>query len=391
MKFKISPKSSKSSEKTSAEKISKFKQNKILNIIICVLFVFAIFAIILLSLLDSKIKQLYTLNNTLSEGFGRISLKLDEDSGTHFGRNFNTALFRNPETVANALMTQYRQADEIIKQRNKIAEQIIGITQALKLPQISSPQQIESLVTSKDALINISSEINKVNERNDKLINYLVQIANTVGLNQADIQSLKEDNSKYSQSYPSLEKLLNSAQTLKSNLVNAQNSVQELTQNLQTLQTSYNSATAEDNSLKSKLADLQQQITLLKTENEQLKQNQFTFEKQELKAQSEQQLSPNESEQYLKLKGEVVEYNPKWGFAIINLGSLSSISEDVNGSLKTVKVPVKVGLTVNITRDNKFIAKGDIVEVFDNYSVVNIVFPLNSDVQKNDQISVPKQ
>jgi len=391
MKFKIKSKISKDTAKTKSTKSSKFTQNKILNIVVAILFVFAIFAIVLLSLLDNKVKQLYTLNSALSDGFGRISLKLDANSGTTFGRNFNPSLFKNPATASNALMAQYRQADEIIKQRNKLAEEIIAITQSLKLPQISSPEQIESLKTSKDALINISSEINKVNDRNEKLINYLIQLATVVGLKQTDIQEFKDDNSKYAPTYPSLEKLLAESKNLKSNLVNAQNSVQELTKNLQTLQASYNTATAEDNSLKSQLNDLQQQMTILKTENEQLKQNQFTFDKEESKTQSNHDISPNESELFLKLKGEVVEYNPKWGFAIINLGSLSSITEDVNGSLKTISVPVKVGLTVNITRDNKFIAKGDIVEVFDNYSVVNIVFPLNSDVQKKDQISIPKQ
>ena len=143
---------------------------------------------------------------------------------------------------------------------------------------------------------------------------------------------------------------------------------------------------AQNTNLSKEIDSLNSQIATFKQEFEKLNK---AKEKPNSENPALSQAEINSNDLLNKLHGEVKKYDKKWGNVIINLGKSNKVQVKTNNKTKSVNVPLTIGSELIVARNDKFVARIKVEQVFDDYSLATILFPLNEEIKPGDIVFHP--
>ncbi|HBM15447.1 MAG TPA: hypothetical protein DD381_03755 [Lentisphaeria bacterium] len=356
---------------------------------------------VLLFLLNSKIIKMKEEIEVIFETMNRTASIMDKNSGTSYAKNITPESLKNKETFQQSASLITKQAANLIKERDYLAKTLSSVSALLEPATQQKESSLTDISSYEKSSNSVVETIKKSLDSNNKLSSFIADTAD-----------------KFQVSIPERDNFINSSKTnidqtvLKTVSDALTNNVEQVTQLKQEV-TQKDSKISELNDtikanqsekgntdLKKLFNEQRKELEQLKNDYEELKSEaaQYAAEEEEdtdlqdIKEASESadvQASENRTsypEYYYKLTGSVVEFNSKWNFVIINIGSDSKMTLDIDGNQREVTVPVPAGQEIYIARGDQFIAKAKIVNVYGKYSVANVIFPVNDKIQKGDSV-----
>ena len=377
---------------------------RIINIVSLIL---VIVSLILAFILHGKRKELFEINEKTVSAIRKITIILDSGSGTSYSRMLPANGTKDFQVLTASIKKTEKQALDIIRQRNNMGKALAAISTNLQLPVSFTAKQFQTLKTyqkSADELVQFSEQ---VNERNDSLINCVVNIAEEIEQPLKDETAFKEANKSLQGYSETLNNLTENIMTVSSELNIAKKQLIKNDKMFKKLEKGIAGGLAtSDTSFQehqSLIAEYEKQLEELQKENADLadsindqqdnKDFAAQFEKMhpDKKQEYEEKLQEIKSNLYLKLIGKVLKYDKKWGFAIIDLGKFNNVDFIIDGRKETVTVALPLNKEMFVSRNNKFIAKVNVVKVVDKYAVVNLVTPSKEVIQSGDTVFFPIQ
>ena len=367
---------------------------KIINI--CSL-VFAILSIVLAYSLYEKRKELIDNNKILANAINKASVAMDKDSGTKVAKFVRTSSLTNAKDINITIIQFNKQLNGIINQRNTLAKTLDLISTSLILPQKFTVKEFKKIASYKKANTGLMKLINSVNNRNDNYIEFFTKASKDIGyvVNQKDFINKNKNLAGY-------QKELN-GYVLKTVKVKGEYELsnKELAQSkkkiieLQKINVDHLSKSNRFNLM---VKEYDKQLEKLLKENKEVSSS--TDKKIEQDESPVDQIqgsgvrtikSPSNyyPNLYYKLKGKVLKFNKKWGFAIIDLGKINKVKAEIDDIVKTVNVPLPMNKQMFVSRGSKFIAKVTVSKTYDNYSVVNIGSPTDGTIEPGDIVFFP--
>lgn len=357
---------------------NKTRKKLIFKIIIAAIVVCAIVNVILLGLVNSKVKALYLDKKNMAQSLSKIFEALPEKT------------VPQPDFMDCNLLPGYtdiisRQIKDISSQKNIMINSLQEIANSVQYENFNiSGAPDMNVVQSK--VRGLSGYTKKLFDFNEKLVIFVINMAS---LTEQKIEKENEFKNKL-RTFPEdiclpiledIEKGKKEIENLRQEIDAKTNTIAELRKTIEGVSTNKNKLNhiiqQQQNELikaKNEYSGLKAQIEKATTHVTVGKSLAITDEKPVKKT--------SYPELYHKLKGNVVEYNPKWGFIIINFGNDSKLN--IEG--EEVNVPVPLDTEVYIARGSKFVAKAKIVSVYSKYSVANIIFPVAEEIQKGDNV-----
>ena len=244
----------------------------------------------------------------------------------------------------------------------------------------------------------------QVNDRNELLVNCLISIAEEIRQPVENEEAFKNANKNLQGYSNALDDLLEAIRTMNTELAEAKKVVADNEKKIGLLEKELSSVAkrfSSNKELETLVEEYERQLESLQNENatlvdtigkqQVLQGDDSGLEEKDINERLEYQKKLNEvkSKLYLRLTGEVLEYNEKWGFAIIDLGKFNRVDFTVDGKDETANVALPLNSEMLVSRDGKFIAKVNVVKVVDNYAVVNLSSPADGVIQKGDRVSFP--
>jgi hypothetical protein len=291
-----------------------------------------------------------------------------------------------------------KQSANLVKERDSLAKSLSFISEIIDSKAIQNESALADLNTYEKSSSTVIEMCRKVLNANKELVGFLAEQAEKLQI------PVKDKNELLASSKTSLDQnflksisdgVSNSVQqvtSLKSEISQKDAKITELNNSLKT------GASGANDEFKKLFNDQRRQLDQLRREYEALKSKTLQSdieedaELQDLKEASAPEDKPivvrrtSYPEFYYKLTGNVVDYNSKWGFVIIDIGSESKLNLEIDGEKRDVTVPAPVGQEIYISRGDRFIAKAKIVNVYGKYSVANVIFPANDQITKGDSI-----
>ncbi len=387
-------------------KLLKFNMNsssfyKIINILSLI---FVIISLIIAYMLYGKREELFKNNEKMASAVTRIAIALDKGSGTSVGRISNLNGIKDPNQVSMILGKVEKQAKEIIKQRNNMGKALEEVTANLQLPVKLTADQFRALKTYQQSSDEVVKMCGQVNDRNELLVDCLVGIAEEIRQPVENEEAFKNANKNLQGFSDTLDGLLGDVKAMNTELSETKKVVTDSENKIAKLEKELSTAAARFSSnkeMETLVEEYERQLEDLQNENATLVD---TIGKQQVlqgddsgidekaiaeRLEYEKKLKEIKSKLYLRLTGEVLKYNEKWGFAIINLGKFNRIDFNIDGKDEMATVALPLNSEMFVSRDGKFIAKVKVVKVIDNYAVVNLSSPSDGLVQKGDMVSFP--
>jgi len=376
---------------------------RVINVISLIL---VIISLILAFLLYGKRKELSESNPKMVSAISNIAVILDRGSGTLYSRNLYANSTKGLQVLGANLKKAEKQARDIIKQRNNMGKTLAVIATKLQLPAKFTEKQFQSVKTYQKSADDLVQYSEQVNDRNNFFVDYFVKIAD-------EIQQPLEDKSAFV--------------SANKNLKGYSETLNKLTQNIKIVNSELNSAKEQFNESDSKLKKIEDKLlnmpssasgkeykTLITEYEKQLEELQKknadltnSISKHQVSGSSGEALNPLEkmhpdkrleyenklkdieSGLYVKLTGKVLKYDKKWGFAIIDIGKNNNIDFTIDGREETATVALPLNKEMFVSRENKFIAKVNVIKVVDNYAVVNLSSPSDAVIQTGDTVFFP--
>jgi myosin heavy subunit len=377
-------------------KINKELALKIINVLSLL---FAITAITLSYLLFTKRIELFDSNNQMASTINRASTILDKNSGTQISKQISSEAVKNSYKTPTALMAFQKQASSVITQRNqmgaameKIAKETPG---AEKLVTVNF-NNITSYKKSIEELLKSSDDFAKMRYA---LANKIIDLSQTLKVQLKNEEKFAK--SPTAQDYSSAFIQLNGkAAQLTNELQLSKDEASKVKNNLTKLQIELNKYIDIDSDLKVLLQEKETQNTKLSEKTKSLS-SQIDDYKNRIKelntkkanpdgvAPNITQNRPNSDGLLSKLHGEVLKYDKKWGNVIINLGKNNDVKVKVNDKEQNVNVPLPIDSELIVARNDKFVARIKVEQVFDNYSLATITFPVNVELKPGDIVFFP--
>jgi chromosome segregation ATPase len=385
-------------------KFNSLNMNKelVLKIISILSLLFAITAITLSYLLFTKRIELFDNNNKMASTINRASIILDKNSGTKLSRQISEEAVKKSFETPTALLAFQKQANNVIAQRNamgaameKIAKETPGaenIVTANFNNVISYKKSIEELLKSSDDFAVLRNELaNKILNLSETLE---VQLKNEK--NFANAPTAKDYTSAFQQLNEKASQLTKDVQAGKDEITTVRS-------NLGKLQIELNKYIDIDSDLKVLLKEKETKNSELSQKTKSLSTQIADYKNRIKELNSKKAMPDNEegvqntgnnnildSEGFLnRLHGEVLKYDKKWGNVIINLGKKNKVKIKVNDKEKDITVPLPVNSELIVARNDKFIARVKVEQVFDNYSLATVTFPLNEELKPGDIVFFP--
>lgn len=355
---------------------------------------------VLLWLLNGKVANLREDKDLMAETINRASTIMDKNSGTSYAKELTTESLVNKETFQNALPILTKQATVLAKERDALAKTLASISSLID----TAAQQKESAISDMNSYEQASKAVYDLTktslDSNTKLATFFVDIADVIQQNIPDknefvakartsvdpvlLRSVIEGVTKDKQQVAALTDEISKKDTTITELNNSIKSTsgkdQDITKIFNEQRRELERIKSEHEALKSKIA---QSVASSNEDNDEEVQVSNTSA---ATATAENEVRTIFPEYYYKLKGKVVEYNSKWGFVILDFGSDSKLSLNIDGSQREVTVPAPLGQELYISRGDQFIAKAKIVNVYGKYSVANVIFPTPDLVTKGDSV-----
>ena len=383
-------------------KLSKFNSLKInkeltLKIINILSLVFAIVAIALSYLLSTKRAELFKSNNEMASAINKTSSILDKNSGTKISGKISAETLKESYKNPTALQVFQKQANSIVSQKNdlgtameKIAKIVPGatsLTSANFTNTASYKQSIESLLKSS-------------NEYTKRRLSLLKNITDLSGILDIKIKNESElRNAPTIKGYQAaFKQLIEAASSINKNNESEKNEIASVKNELGKLHIELNKYIDLDSDYKVLLNEKKSQNLELSQKTKSLS-GQIKDYKNRLEALNAKKTTPlissqRDSQKVIakdtllgELHGKVLKFDKKWGNVIIDLGKNNKIQ--VNE--RTITVPVPINSELIVARNDKFVARIKIEQVFDNYSLAAITFPLNEELKPGDIVFFPSK
>jgi hypothetical protein len=382
----------------------KMKSSLFYHIANIISLIFVIISLILAFLLYSKRKELFAINEEMVSSISKIAIVLSDGSGTLYSCNLPANGIKDFQVLDANLKKVEKQARDVVRQKNNMGKVLAAISTNLRLPVNFPAKQLQSLKTyqkSADELVKFSK---KVNDRNDSLINYFVNIANSAQqpienetafkLANKNLQGYSETLNKLIENIKEINNELNST---KKQLVNNNDKIKKIEQGLLQVPDS------SEKEVQSLIAEYEKQLEVLQKENadltDSINKHQVSVDSEvpdqveamhpDKKQEYKNKLKEIKSKLYLKLSGKILKYDKKWGFAIIDIGKFNRVNFTIDGKKETAIVPLSVNKEMYVSRGNKFIAKVNVSKVVDQYAVVNLISPSDSIIKPGDKVFFP--
>lgn len=366
-------------------------------ILVSIIFISLIFTFALIYMLNEKVTEVKEERNTLLDDISKSSIILDKNSGTNYSKDMQPSNFKNPGSISQILPTMNRQSEGVIKQRDSLAKTLsntlIVIDPSVQVKDsdfsdISKYEKNSALI--QPALKNIFDEY-------ERLSRFIILTAVSLNIKDVDVnqfsmasdenfqksilEQISNNNSQVAKLTAQLEQRESQIKMLKDSVDKASTSGEEFRKLYNQQQKEYETIKLQFEELKANM-DKKQGYSELSDDDD--------FEEEGGNSNPEQS-NPQQTrnifpEFYYKLTGQIVDFNSNWGFVIINIGSESNLTLDIDGTTREVTVPAPSGQEIYIARGDTYIAKAKIVSVYAKYSVANVISPTNGEINKGDSI-----
>ena len=382
----------------------KMKSSSFYRIINILSLIFVIISLVFAFLLYGKRKELFDLNGKMVSTISKIAVILDNGSGTAYSKNMPGKGTKDFQALSNNLMRIEKQALDIIKQRNSMGKTLITLSENLELPAVFTPKQFQSVKEYQKSADDLVQYSKQVNERNDLLINSFINIANAIQVPLENEAAFKAANKNLHGYSDELDKLAENIIVFDDELNKTKKQFSKNAEQIKKLEKELLFATeSSPEEVSTLITEYENQLEDLQKENSDLVdsigKNQVSessdFAEQleamhpDKRLEYENKLKEIKSELYLKLTGKVLKYDKKWGFAIINIGKYNEVDFTIDDNKKTATVALPINKEMYVSRENKFIAKVNVVKVVDKYAVVNLEFPPDGTIQAGDTVFFP--
>ncbi len=393
---------------------------KILNIVLSVL------VLIMAAASAAAAFMLFQKRALIVDGWSKLTTAIhqtaeimDRNSGTNVARDLSAEALAhaNYESLDPVLGKLKTQAQQLVAERDALAESVRRIGQAVGAKNLPKLAELTGIATSKAATDDIINGVGDFKNRRDAVINQVVNISRKVNaqinaneLRNGNVSSINNafrslDNritairgqfSKYeanarsvgsvtgasglnfseSAYQNSLNKVLTSAKTMKSNLDSTKSNLSKTQKELASAQNTIRQRNGQIETLKSTIArkdtnikELRKALGLEPTE--------------ELKL-----WDAGSPEAQRMVMGKVIEINRKFGFIAINLGKNTIVKQPVGKKLLDVNPMLAPGMTMLVAAnanspDVKYIGKIKLVTVDSDCSIAECI-----DLSPDEKIAV---
>lgn len=371
-------------------------KNLIIKAIKILLIAMAIFVLVFMFLFLNKGKNLLASNTQLINTICKTSAALDKDSGTNFSTGITPEGFKKSRDLQQQLNMYTKQVSLIIKQRDDLSAVLKDITDYAPIGTEIAKDQFSKLNSYAQNKADVIEAVKKLKQIELLYANTLIEIADKVDSPFKDKDSFKtghNDIEDYKKSLNSLIEdisgLKNSFDNVNKKLTEDQSKTTKLTQDIASYKLSNDELVQAIENYKREVANLEEKNTQLTAQLQQMDEN--NGETSSTKSTTKKKSLIDYSSYYYKLSGKVLAYNQKWGVAILDLGKSNPVQIETADGNNTASIAVPLNKEMYVARDGKFVAKVEIEEVHDNYSVANLVFPSTATINPGDIVFFPYQ
>ncbi len=370
---------------SAAAEPNESRKNLTIKIIVAIIAVFAIANAILLGFVNSKAKELSQDKEAMAESLSKIYASLDKSPANVIAQSAFMVRSMLPGYTSMIL----KQVNDIVNKRDTMVSSLQDVAQAVHYPALNLSDTNDMNVI-QSRLRGLAGHSKKLFDTNENLSAFVLKIASLTDKLEMDqnefAKKLKTSPEEvYLPILEGIEKDKKTVKSLQQEVVVKTNTIAELKKMIEGVGTN-------KNELQQIIQQKQNELIKIKNEYSSLKSQikgvdgQPIIEKSLAAAEVISVKKTSYPELYYKLKGEVMEYNSKWGFIIINFGSDSKVGVNIKGEEKEVNVPAPLDKEVYIARGDKFVAKARIINVYSKYSVANIIFPVAEEIKKRDSV-----
>lgn len=361
------------------------EENLIIKTVVVITVVLAIVNAILLGFVNSKATALYQDKETLAEFLSKMSAALDKSPV----RMIPPSDFMARDMLFSSVNTILKQVNNIVNQRDAMDTSLQSIADATHYATLNL-SDTNDLKVIQSWLNELTEHSKKLFELNEKLSTFVLKIASLTDLSKIDQNNLKEKlkSSPEAVCLPILDNVEKNEKATKSSqqeIITKTNTISELKKAIEGASASQKEYQQIIQQKENELIQIKNEYLKLKVQFENTGKQRIT-EKISPSAEAAPVKKNSYQEFYYNLKGEVVEYNSKWGFIIINFGSDSKLKMNIGGEEKETNIPAPLDKEVYIARGDKFVAKAKIISVYSKYSVANIIFPSAEEIKKGDSV-----
>ena len=392
--------------------------NKIVNVVVVIL---AIACVVLGTILFKKREDLRFRGDKMAKTLKNISMQMDKDSETDYSKKVDitdtkpeldekkdpklaaenkakSLHLANYQNLENIIKPLEKQASEVMKQRDELADALNTVSETLKMETYGTTV-FKSIKTYDEKKKSLLDNVAKVNARDEAIIDQIVSSARSLGFT-VDPTALKDLNdfrpplNEFGGKIDAFKKRLDTYSSSISKFC----SIMEISQPSLTSEDYANELSSVEGKFRDKKAEHENTKRELAATQDKLKQTEEALAKeQEAKKELEKILAEKEerienmrriiagegfptdrkitNEDLLKmLNGKIVEVNDKWNFVIVRFdhGGQVKVRKPPFGK-EFVPVEIPVGRTLTVSREDKPIAQLKITRVLESCSVADII------------------
>ncbi|MBR7128277.1 MAG: hypothetical protein IKD09_06795 [Lentisphaeria bacterium] len=403
---------------------------KVFNIIL------SIFVLLLAIALAVSSFFLYEKRELMLEGWGTFSETaqktaetMDKQSGTKLAETVNTenlhhtkySEYENLESMKGILKELTEGADNLMRQRDQYVKVFRQIALDVDMKGIPANDKMTGIESSDTEIAKVEQAVANFKGRRDKLVNAVSGSSRIVGVN-LNVNEMKNGdpgkalavlNTKLKSMNDQLNRyksMANELARLSGNSANVGDSLTAAIQTTDAIKRSFNELqrklTDTQNKLQSanrQIAQLQNTVSNRDSNISRLNQNLNTQKQENTVLKSIIGMDAENVEKPWKAGGEearkavaakVIEINERFGFIVVDLGTLSRVSQWLGNKNNQVDPKIEKGMKLNIVRDFdtpdvKLIVKGaEVTNVSDRCSIVEVPADSIAEVKVGDTVIV---
>ncbi|HBC88952.1 MAG TPA: hypothetical protein DCZ94_18575 [Lentisphaeria bacterium] len=301
------------------------------------------------------------------------------------------------------------QTENILKQRDFLGTALTEVGTTLELKEQFPQAGFQGLPTYQAKKTQLMTNVQKVNARDNKIIEQIAASATVMGFtvdpNQlkdldgfntplsdfaSKVEKLKKRSDAYGEHIASVCKIFG----VSTPSLGGEDYGAELTNASKALQNEKNAYEETKKQLamtKEKLAAAEENLNLANQKIEGLNKD-IEKMKQEVASMKKKMLEllegvPDADIIYTKLEGKILQVNNKWDYVIIDLGKLTKMTVGEGKKKKEIIVPLPEGKTMMVTNGESYVAKVKVTKVNDNTAICDILPDLrNGTVSVGDKV-----
>lgn len=385
--------------------------NRVVNVAILVI---AIAAVVFAFLLFRKREVLMERGDKLAKVVNDIASELDSTSGTNYANNLNAEKdlghkiypeYAMLKKLDDRLKKARQQAQDVRTQRDSLSETIKGTAATFNLPEFRA-EDFEVVEKYPENSTKFTDEMTKIKDRNDSVVAEVVASGDKLGVtvtpealndNETYKESLEKFNTKvedvknrhdnYADHIGNIADVLEqgapdlSGADYSTSLDNHMAAVRSHKETFD--QTKRDLATAKDRikTLQNELTEKEEQIASLEKQNQEVAKDRDSWKSkyEELMGgpKKDGEVGGDDNKGLLQyVQAKIIDVNKKWDFVVIDYGAKGKVTIPASKKEVSLPLPAKGQMVVADKFDgdkSKFIGKIEIVKVYDNCAICNIL------------------